>query len=301
MAGGVAISTLYPSLYDKSYDKIFFDEYKRQPEFFSRIAKVSTHKAHSLKKGEIVPFDRVEEKDEGDMISYVRPTEGNDKELTFREFAAGFQVTEVMREDDEHGILGARMSAELGKALAYTREVEFHDMLNSGFSTDAEWYGWDDLTLFNDSHTYSGGTIDNQSTSSLSLTTLEAMIQHFRDMKNAAGHPIVMVPKILLIPSALEWQAKELLLSPYKPYTGDNEINPIEDEGLMYLVDPYLTSTTAYFGLASKDTHDLNFVWRAAPYFKKSEDFDTGNDKYKVRARFEIGHWDWRGAWGSTG
>lgn len=303
MAEGIANTTLFSSLYDKSYDKIFFDEYKRKPEFFSRIGNVMTHNEHSIKKGSLAPFIRIEEKDQGDVINYIRPEEAFNKELTFRVFASGFQVTEEMREDDEHGIMGARMSAELGKALAYTREVEFADLFNDAFSASGDRTGWDDLTLCNDSHTVTatGGTIDNQSTSALSLTTLEAAIQHFRDLTNDAGHPIMLVPKVLLIPSALEWQAKELLLSPLKPYTTDNEINPIEDEGISYLVYPYLTSSTAWYLLAAPGDHDLNFIWRASPYFKESEDFDSGNKKHKVRARFQVGFFDWRGVYGSSG
>jgi len=134
----------------------------------------------------------------------------------------------------------------------------------------------------------------------LSMATLQAGITNFRKLVNEANVHIEMQPDLLIIPPDLEWKCKELMLSAYNPENANNAVNTLKGEGLKYLVVPYLTSTTAYALISSKN-HDLRFVWRKKMAPQDKEDFSTGNLMKKMTGRFQTFFVHWRGTWGNAG
>jgi len=300
MAGGLAVTGGFAQLLTKDYAKVFFDSYMRYPELFSQVAHVETKTGNSYKEGELAGLGSLQSLNQGQAIPFEVPIQGNEKEITYDKFGLGFQITEEMWDDDLTGHM-KKIPAELGKAAAYTRELQFWQMLNSGFDTTYHT-GLDSLALFDDSHTLPDGsaTIDNQATAAaLSATSFKAAVLHFRKLVNGRNIPIVMDPVLLVIPPELEFMAKELLLSPYKPATADNDINVINRLGIEYLVVPYMTSTTAWFLFAKE--HDLRFIWRKKVAFTSQDDFNTGNGMFKAVTRFATEFWDPRGSYGNAG
>jgi hypothetical protein len=105
---------------------------------------------------------------------------------------------------------------------------------------------------------------------------------------------------VVLSPT-FKWAAKEVLNSEYKPYTGNNEINPLADEGVSYMISRYLTSPRSWFLLTAKSEHRMKFWWRTRPETSSADDFQSGDMLYKGFARYSTGFSEWRGVYGSSG
>ncbi len=299
---GVAVSGAFSNLLSKDFEKITFDNFTRVQPMFTQIAKIETYSQNSVKEGDMSGFGSFPEKGEGQAVDFEVPKQGNTKTMYFTEFELAFQITQVMYEDDLTGNM-RKMPAELGKAAAYTRDLEFFDMFNNGFSSTYHT-AIDGLDLFYDSHTYidnGSSTYDNESTLALSETSYRAACDYFKKAENHKGIPIVMEPYLLLIPPDLEWKAKELLLSEKRPYTSDNEINASSGSqtGVSYLVCPYLTSTTAWFLLSRE--HDLRFMWRRKYKLTSWDDPNTGNALFKGSMRFAVACYNPMPMYGSSG
>jgi hypothetical protein len=71
------------------------------------------------------------------------------------------------------------------------------------------------------------------------------------------------------------------------------------EQGLTYLVNPFITDTDSWFLLA--DQHELMFNWRVRPNFFRGNDVDTQDAKFIGRMRYSLGASDWRGVTGSAG
>jgi hypothetical protein len=127
------------------------------------------------------------------------------------------------------------------------------------------------------------------------------MINQFERLVDSQGLPISVKPRYLVIPPELKWIAREILGSPHKPYTADNEINALIKEDLQYFISHYLTSASAWFSITEKDGHWLKFLVRRELDEDFSDDFDTFSIKQLSRMRFATGATSWMGTWGSNG
>lgn len=295
------VSGNFTTFTSQDYKKAFFDEFKRFPELYRRYANMQTMDGAYFKETEGVGLSRLQSMHEGQEIRFEDFLEGNNKEIEPEYFGLGVQITEIAKDDDRTGHLSKQVR-ELGKAAAYTRELEFWDLLNSGFGTSRT--GIDGKALFATDHETLDGatTIDNDPTAaSLSTSSLQTMITHFRKMKQERSIPVMMEPMALIIPPDLEWVAKELELSRLNPEDANNAINTIREVGLKYDINPYLTSTTAYFLIAAKDVHDLRYITRKPFQFKSYIDFNTGNELHKVTGRFVCDFVHYRGVIGNEG
>ena len=75
----------------------------------------------------------------------------------------------------------------------------------------------------------------------------------------------------------------------------------IRDVGLVPSLWQYLTDPDMWFLLGSKGQHDINFFWRVKPKFDNSDDFDSGDAKFKGYMNYTLGHGDWKGTYGTSG
>jgi hypothetical protein len=123
----------------------------------------------------------------------------------------------------------------------------------------------------------------------------------FERLIDYQGLPISMKPKFLWIPPELKWIAREILGSPHKPYTADNEINSLIMEDLTYFVWHYLISASAWGLFGPKESHTLKFINREDLEEDFSDDFDTRTIKQIATMRFTTGATRWQGTWGSNG
>jgi hypothetical protein len=289
-------------LWAQDFDKIWFDNFKlvpaQSPEFFN---EADAGGKHYIRRGLMVNLGAMQSMDEGTPIPFDSMLDGPEKTVYPAKFGLQLQATHEAMQDDRQGILKQSL-AMLGQAQKYTIELAAWDILNSGFGTTR--LGVDGLALFTASHTQygvAGGTLSNLATGSLSKTTLEAAITRFRKMVDERNKPIIMEPRVLIIPPELEWKAKELLMSPYDPETANRNINPLYDVGIKYFICRFLTSTTAWFLVTEKAFHDLQLVWFTRPKSGTYNDENVEAAIFKVSMRMLATFWNWRGCIGSTG
>jgi hypothetical protein len=248
-------------------------------------------------------------KPEGEAVSYVVPVQGNTVRYTPYAFAAGFRITLEQKADDIYGPM-TRMSQQLALSCMHQIEVQSHRPINLGFATTGDGTGaftkgFDQLALFSNAHTTlnSGVTRANRMTTDedLSVTALEHALDLFDLWVNNSGMPTPRKAAVLVVPPQLKWIAKEITESELKPYTNNNEVNPLGGEGLRYFVDHYLSDADSWYLLAPKAEMDINVWMRMDPQFDMGDDFDTGDSKAKSIFRMAVGHGQPDGTFGSLG
>lgn len=239
---------------------------------------------------------------EGAGVTYDDINEGYKKTYTHTQYGLGFQVTRVMWEDDLYGVM-VDASRGLAESARITVETACANVFNNGFSSS--YPGGDALALFSAVHTLiEGGTSANAPSTNcdLSKTTLKAALTAFRNMRDDRNNKLVIQPKYLIVPAALEFTALELTQSRQDPETGNNAINPINGR-LQVIVWDYLTDDDAWFISAGPQNSLMRarLIWRVRPQFTNKDDFSTDNALFKVRMRFSTGFDDWRGLYGTSG
>lgn len=239
---------------------------------------------------------------EGESFTIDRPILGGTRSYEAVPFGLGFEVTYPMWEDEKYGIMDEEAKL-LARASRNRMEIDAWSVLNNAFTTG--FNGFDGLPLCHTAHTRidGGATQANRPSPDvgLSQTGLQAMFLRYEDMKDHRGLPRLMNPSMLVIPPALKFTARELLGSVQKPYTSDSEVNALMDEDISYMVAHYLTSATAWFSLAAKGVHDLNFFVRTQPIYDAFDDHRTKNAIFTVWQRHIPGFGDWQGADGTSG
>ena len=90
------------------------------------------------------------------------------------------------------------------------------------------------------------------------------------------------------------------MASKLRPGTADNDVNAVVSMGMVpngYAVNHYLTDTNNWF-LMTDVPNGLKHFDRLPIRTAMEGDFDTGNVRYKARARYSFGWSDWRGIYG---
>lgn len=299
-----AVTGAFSHLLAPGLRKVFFQHLDERPDEFSQVFNMLTSTRAYEEDLEVAGLGTMPVKTEGAAITYQDPTQGEKRRYTHITYGLGFRVTLEMMEDDLYNVM-KRMTRELAKAGRNAKEVNAWNTFNLGFTTEFGFtkFGANE-PLFSTAHTrIGGGTSANRPTTDadLSQASLEAAIINFENMVDETGIPTLMRPKWLIVPPDLKMTARELLGSEFKPYTSNNEINALMKEGLDFMVSHYLTDNDAWFLVAGKGEHDLNFFTRMSVRFQNDDDFDTGDAKFKAFQRFSVGHGEWRGTYGTTG
>ena len=291
----------FAQLISRDFTNVFFDEYTRQDTEFDKVANVSTMDGAYIREGQLAGLSALQGIGEGEPVAYDSFIPGNEKTVTPSDFALGLAITRNMYDDDKTGFMKKGFS-ELGKAAAYTRELKFWDLLNSGFVTTTR-VGIDGAALFASHTLVGGGTYSNYAatSSSLSMTTLQAMCDRFELLPNERGIPIRIKPKLLIVPPALRWKAEQLIKSEYNPENANNEKNTAQITGLQFMVCHFLSSTTAWFLAGDKSDHDMRFIWRKQLQLTATDDFDTRTAKFMAVMRLQTTFFGWRGVDGNAG
>jgi hypothetical protein len=203
---------LYPGL-----SKIFFQSYTKPSTEYTQLFKIQSHDEYFLRQGRMMGLGPFRNKSEGDFITMDAGKWLSEKEIYFPTYALGYGVTYEMVEDDMYDQID-KFSSELGNAANTTKELLSWSVLNEATSTAR--VGLDGLPLLSDTHVTGDGAtiIDNLSDAALSQTALEEALTYFENMVNERSEPRPFNgPKVLVIAPELNWKAKELLMSEFKP------------------------------------------------------------------------------------
>lgn len=294
----------------------WLDTYMHE-EQYSKVFNIETTTKAFEDEVQYVGLGPMPEKTEGAPVSYADAIQGGTKRYIPLAYALACRASWELLDDEQYGVI-----KQVGKALArsarFTEEMVAWNTFNQGFTTAVTTDG---VSLFNNAHPLIGGSgatnvgpgVSNVISSAgtypnrpatdmdLSFTALQLMANHFERLIDSMGIPITMKPKKLVIPGELKFIARELLGSPGKPYTTDNEINALLGEDLTYITVPYLTSASAWFAVTEKEGHQLKFLRRKAIDTDYDDEFETRSTRVMSFMRFAVGATHWLGTWGSNG
>lgn len=296
---------LYPGL-----RKIFFETYDEIPEQFPKIFNVQTSTSATETDHGMGAFGDWEERtSEVSTVAYAKISDGGDVTYKHKAFTKGFMIGRELYDDEKYGQM-KKMSKALARAGRAKVERDAITVLTKGFKDDeGAFKGRDGKELFHDAHTLvdcSSKTCSNLVKGALSRETLKEGLKLMRTQLDEAGNLIQMKATKLIIPPALEDEARRILHSTQVSGTELNDTNEyLKSSGLEIVVLDYLGeeaggSDTMWF-LQDGSRHELNFFWRVKPEFKNEEDFDTFVAKYRGYMRYSYGFSDWRGMVGSKG
>lgn len=314
MVRGTFAQTLAPGVH---HWFLHFLDLQMRDEEYTHVANIETSKQAYEDEVEMAGVGMMPEKPEGSAATYDDMIQGGTKRYVHLSYALGSRASWELIEDDQYGILKQVPKAHARSAM-FAREMVFFNVFNLGFSTITTTDG---VSLFNTQHPLLGGTaatnvgpgLTNVIFASgtypnrpspdidLSFTGVQLMVNQFERMVDSQGIPVRIKPRHILIPPELKFIAREILGSPGKPYTNDNELNALLGEHLSFRVVHYLTSQSAWYAVAEKDGHQVKFFDRHPIDTDYDDDFDTRSTKMVTFQRFSAGATSWVGTWGSNG
>ena len=306
------VSQNFGKLLEPGLRKVFFQTYAEVPEQFSKIYNVlKSNKAKETDYGLGAFGDWTKRTSELSEVTYGKISPGLERTYIHEAFTAGFMISRELYDDEQYGQMNKMAAALARSGRAFIEKTAakpliqaFSDGKSSG-SSDVNIY--DGKTLISDKHPLVDGgskTGSNLVTGALTDANLKIALKCMRETVDEAGNLISARAKKLVVPPALEYQAREILNSTQTAGTDLNNTNSVK--GMLDLVVyDYLGadaggSDTAWF-IIDPTLCELNFFWRVKPEFKSDEDFDTLVAKYRGYFRFSCGVSDWRGIVGSAG
>lgn len=299
----IATTGGFSQLISRDFAKVLFDEYMRTGEEYKSIANIGTMDGAYTREGQMTGFGAMHQIGEGQPVPYENWTQGNEKTIYPSDFALAFAVTANLWDDDRKGHI-KKAFAELGKAAAYTRDLLFWDLLNSGFVTTKRT-GIDGAALFA-SHTLFGpyGTTYSNVAAvpgGLNVTSLQTALNAFENNVNENGIPAPIKARHVIVPYQLRFEAETLLKSEFNPENANQQVNTVANKGLDFMVGHYLSSSTAWFVVGDKRDHDLRFLIRKPLQLASTDDFDSRSAKFRAVMRVQPTFVNYRGVWGNAG
>lgn len=269
---------------------ILGQEYKKYPELWREVFEIA--KSDKAYEEEVMTsnFGTAVTKSEGDGIQFDSAREVYTSRYFHETIALGFEITEEAQEDNLYGSLMQRYTKALARSMKETKEIKGHAILNNGFNSS--FSGGDGVELFSASHPLSGGgTFSNYlSGQQLSETSLENALITISNFVDERGLKVYAKATKLIIPTALQFVAARLLDSPYRPATGDNDINVINKISAVpqgAVVTPYLTDPDAWF-LLTDIPDGLKHYARVPVKMKSLPESDSGNMRFRARERYSF-------------
>ena len=137
----------------------------------------------------------------------------------------------------------------------------------------------------------------------LSETALEQACIDISKWTDDRGLKIAVMPKCLVVPVDLQFEAERILKTSYRVGTADNDINALYHMGKFpegIKVNHYLTDVDAWF-LRTDVLEGMKLYQRRPLQFTIDNDFDTENAKFKATERYVFGWTDPRAIYASAG
>lgn len=255
-------------------------------------------------------FGLAQVKAEGAPIAFDSERQGFTSRYNHLVYALGFIITREMFEDDQYDVVGQKKAQALARSMRQTKEIVGANVYNRAFSTS--YVGGDGSSLIaaagtggSSSHAnVAGGSFTNgvSVAADLSEAVLEQASIDIAAMRDDRGLLIAAKPRKLVIPAALQFEAKRILGTDGRVGTELNDLNAIKTMGIIpeVVVNHYLTDNNAWFILTDVK-NGLKYFERRGDNFDMDNDWDTENAKYKATARYSFGWTDPRCIYGSPG
>lgn len=276
-------------------------KYNEHKQVWPTLFDVETSEKNYEEVVEGTGFGLVPIKPEGASISYDTDSQGATTRMTHVVYGMGWIATQEELEDNLYTEVAKRRTERLAFSLRCTDETVHANIFNRAFNSS--YTGGDGKELCATDHPTLDGTQSNElaTAADLSEASLEDMCVQIYNAKNSRGLFANIMPKQLVVPPALIFDARRILESSQTPDTANNAKNVVAD---MFDSKPvmwqYLSDTDAWFVKTDAPTGLMHF-WRRKPAFSQDSDFETSNAKAKVTSRYIAKHGDWRSLYGTPG
>lgn len=300
----------WPDILDPAYRKIYGDEIRQLPQQVFTIFNTDSSVKNIEKDSSATGLSKLVQTSESAPVTYEDEVEGFNVVYTHKKFTKGTSVSQELWEDDQFGIM-RRKPQNLANAKIRTQEQFGADIFNFGFTNGgggtAPFTGPDSVSLFNASHPRedNGAAQSNYITADLSEDSIENALVTMVQTLDGKGQLFLVEPQVLMVPPALEKEARILMDSMQRTGTTNNDINPykgkLEVKVWKYLGSAAGGSDTAWY-IYDRAVHELNWFNRSDLGLQGPNwDFDTGTARWKVVCRWSAGWSNWRGVYGSLG
>ncbi len=285
----------------------YFGDLKNHPELYSKLFDMRTSNRGFEQFTQTGELGLAGKLTEGEGIAYDSTQEGWTKVVSHVEYGTGVTITQNMIDDNQgnSGIILKLRGEYLRNAMEKTIEVVAHAKYNNATSTAQPYVGGDGAAFASASHPSLAGNLSNIVTGNAPLSELaieQACIQ-IKGLTTHRGLKANIMPKMLVVPDALEFEAERLLGTEYRVGTADNDINAVKSLGKLpggYMVDTYLTSSTAWFILTDCPEGAM-FFWNRKMAIDSMNEADKRIAKFFSTMRFSTSHNDFRSLMFSAG
>lgn len=295
---GSSPKSLWPGIWDfwgQSYDS-----HEKQ---YMYLFDVKTSEKSYEELVEVIGFGLAPVKEQGTSVQYSNWRQGFVDRFTHKAYALGFIVTKEELADNLYEQVVMDRTKRLAFSAYVTKEIVGANVYNRAFNSSFTF--GDASTLIANDHVTDDGTQSNilATAADLSEAAIEDMIIQIDDAKDSAGLQISIKPTVLIIPTALQFDADRILGSVLQNDSANNAINALRSMSSIpqgWKKNNFLTDTDAWF-IRTNIPDGMCWFQREEIQFSEDNDFDTENMKYKFYERYEPGRADFRGVFGTPG
>src|SRR5574343_133970 len=246
-----------------TYRKVYVETGTERPLEYTLVANVSEMEWNPVTDQQVAGLGTMPAKPEGRAFSLDELTIGGTRTYTANPYGLAVEVTFEAWRDELYGVLN-EMIKGLARAARHRQETQFWAIFNDAF-TGSYYTGFNSVRLCYTSQTAITGAGGSA----------------------GANRPSVEI--------GLSVTGIQNMITRFEGMTNES--------GLPQMMAPsmILTRTTAWFGMAPKGVHDINFLWRDYEIFDMFDDPRTRNAVATSYQRFGEGFGSWRGVDGSTG
>ncbi len=272
------------------------DAIEQQPDTRSKLFDIGSMDREIDQWTKVASFGTMNVTGEGEVASKDTATQLGLKTFTAVKYAKAIGITDEMIQDQRFDLVN-KMVRSLGKSAYETQMAAAFNIFNNAYTTET---GFDGAPILTSSHSTLAGMQSNVSASAadISLAGLKEGENYFRSVLDERGKHLIIEPKVVLVPNGFLHDALELINTPFKPGSANNDINSLQSYEIVS--SPYLTDDDAWFMLSSpgSEANGLKIKNRSALETKMHEDTLAGVLYYKAQYRQAIGCDEWRGIWG---
>jgi len=281
------------------------EAYKAYPTLLPKMFKIEASTRASEEGVMMTGSGLGVNKAQGAPIAFSGIQQGFLKRFVHATYSKGYAITMEMLEDDQSAVKVSELATrDMVKRMAQTKEIIGANIFNRAFSSSYQNGGDGKALIVSDHPLGGGGTASNvlATAADLSEASLEQMLIDIAGIVDENNIITPVMPKALLIPKELRFEATRLLESMGRVQSSDNDVNAIKYLGAIpeLIVNPYLTDTDAFFILTDAENSLMHFERRGLK-MDSHNDFMTKNTLVSAIESYSFGWVDWRGVVGTPG
>ena len=251
-----------------------------------------------------IDFGLPAEQSEGSSVTYDVTAEGYTTRITNVSYGLGYIVTREELDDNQYMQLSSRRAPALTMSFNQGKETIGGNIYNRAFDSNYT-YGDGKELCATDHPLGNGGTFSNEldPAADLSHDALEDLTIQIMGAVNERNLKIRLMPKSLIVPRQLWYEANRIIKSTLQSGTPNNDMNTLKNVfpgGIV--LNHYLTDADAYFIRTDVPVGEGLIFQKRIPFeFTQDNDFDTSNAKAKGYERYAFSVHDPRALYASAG